>query len=292
MIQKVVYPLGPLAYSHDLSSKNNGGFFSQSLSIKTRNLRPSKPGDLLTPKSLAVENKFTISQALNIQGNFESVIPESIDSEIEDYSLRIGPSVKTEEFRAGAAYRRRVPTLLEESQGLFFNLDYQPWRFVSLSTNVNRQWADTGTTTTHGLFRLSISPLNFASVVTGMEFNDRDFFKDTATTEIRKIWDDIETWMKGGLIFKEAKADENRHFTEFGFNYSLSRNLHLQFKNSYEKCNSFNNSAELIKFGGGINFKLPLPMGMEFQNSLNLDKTTQEEDINYQFLSSITIPKS
>ncbi|HWP91464.1 MAG TPA: hypothetical protein VNN20_04625 [Thermodesulfobacteriota bacterium] len=292
MIPKVVYPLRPLAYSHNLSSKNNGSFFSQSLSIKTRNLRPSKPGDLLTPKSLAVENKFTISQALNIQGNFESVIPENIDSEIEDYSLRIGSSVKTKDFRAGAAYRRRVPTLLEESQGLFFNLDYQPWRFVSLSTNVDRQWADTDNKISHGLFRLSISPLSFASVVTGMEFNDGDFYTKTLTTEIRKIWDDIETWMKGGLIYKEAKADENRHFAEFGLNYGPSRNFHLQFNNGYEKCNSFNNSAELIKFGGGINFKLPLPTGMEFQNSLNVDKAIEEEDINYQFLSSITIPRS
>ena len=97
--------------------------------------------------------------------------------------------------------------------------------------------------------------------------------------------------MKGGLIYKDAKADENRHFTEFGFNYGLSSNFHLQFTNGYEKCNSYNSSAELIKFGGGINFKLPLPMGMEFQNSLNVNKTI-EEDVNYQFMSSITIPRS
>jgi hypothetical protein len=291
MIPRVVYPLNPLAYSHNLSGKNNRGFFSQNLSIKTRNLKPSKPGDQLNPKSLTVENKFIVSETLNIQGNFESVIPESIDSKIEDYSLRIGPSIKTEDFRIGAAYRRRVPALLEESQGFFFNLDYQPWKFVSLGTNVDRQWADTGTTATHGLIRLSISPLSFASVVTGMEFHDRDSYTKTLTTEVRKIWDGIETWMKGGLIYKEAKADENRHFTEFGFNYGPSSNFHLQFKNSYEKCNSYNNSAELIKFGGGVNFKLPLPMGMEFQNSLNVNKTIEEEDINYQFMSSITIPR-
>jgi hypothetical protein len=98
------------------------------------------------------------------------------------------------------------------------------------------------------------------------ESSYRDSITKTMTAEIKKIWTDIEAWVKGGLIYKEAIADENGHFAELSFNYDLFSNFELHLKNSYEGYN-LNNKTDQIKLGGGLisschchlvwNFKIP-----------------------------------
>lgn len=295
-----------------------------------RKIRSFRPGDLLTAETLAIESKFTFSEPFSILAKFENGVPTREDLEIKNYSVLIGPSIKIEDFKMQAVYRRKVPGLLNQSQGFFFDLDYKLWKYIYLTTSADRQWANTKTTT-RGLFKLSISPFSFASVITGMEFGDSTWRSNnlyrvthtyfarlnnkwkgymtsincqfeslyehessygdsrTLTAEIKKIWTDIEAWVKGGLIHKEAIADENRHFAELGVNYDLFTNLELHLKNSYEE-NKLNNKTDEIKLAGGVNFRISLPLGMEFQNSVIMNKTT-ENNTDYQFMSSITIPK-
>jgi hypothetical protein len=321
----------PSAYINSLTFKSKRSFLTENLDIKMRTVGSSSPGDLLTAETLAIESKFSFSKPLSILAKFENRIPTKEDWEIKNYSVLIGPSIEIEDFKMQATYRRKAPRLVNESQGFFFDLDYRLWKYVYLSTSADRQWNNTSTTT-HGIFKLSISPVSFASVITGMEFGDSNSWgannlyrtthtyfarlhnkwrgymtsincqfeslhehqssagdSSTLTAEIRKIWTDIEAWFKGGLVYKEARAHEDRHFAELGVNYDLFTNLELQLKNSYEGYN-LANKGDQIRFGGGVNFKIPLPFGMEFQNSLIVNKTI-EDNADYQLIYSIKIPK-
>lgn len=62
------------------------------------------------------------------------------------------------------------------------------------------------------------------------ESSYRDSNTKTMTAEIKKIWTDIEAWVKGGLIYKEAIADENGHFAELTFFPTSSSTLKIAMR--------------------------------------------------------------
>lgn len=113
--------------------------------------------------------------------------------------------------------------------------------------------------------------------------------KNTLTAGVKKIWSKIEAWVKGGWAYHEARADENRRFAEFGLNYNPFSSVELRFENSYESTQAGNAQADFIKMSGEVDFSLPLPFGLKCQNSIKVDKTT--EDVNYQFLTSVVISR-
>lgn len=209
---RISLSLNPSAYKDDLYGKNKGGFFSQNVNIKTRNIRSSKPGDLLTSQELTLESGFTLLESLNIIGKFENEKPKSEDPEIKKYSVLIGPFIKIEDFKIRAAYRRIVPDLLNASQGFFFDLDYRPWRYISLSTSAYKQWTN-ASPTTHGLFNLQSVPLASHQLLRGWNSATQIRGERTIVTEllIHILQDSItngrDTWL---LLTINSKSWMNR----------------------------------------------------------------------------------
>jgi hypothetical protein len=307
------------------------GFFLPNFNIK-KSVNSSKHGNSRTAESLSITSEFTPLGSLKFLGELETGIPQTQDSEA-NYTLWVGHSVKIDNLKLGAYYRKNNSLVGNRSRGFFLNLNYQPLRWASFIVDVGNERRNrvnkNSIDINRGQFKTVISPLSFASVVTGINVNSEntnlsndsyiyfmrlnnnwgyyttfidykfqyfdgmtDSDTNTLTAGINRIWSKIEAWVKGGLAHKETKSEEDRYFGALGFNYKPSNSLNLHFENKYEKLKTWRNEEGGIKFSGGVNFKLPvtLPFGMEFSNSVKLSKAV-EGDTNYQFMTSIVIPK-
>ena len=329
--------INPAVHDYSLFRDNNDitgqeGFFLPSFNIK-KAVNSSRSGNLKTTESLSIKSEFTPLQFLKFLGELKTDVPQNRDSKA-DYAIRVGHSVKIYNLRLEAYYRKDNSLISNKGRGFFFNLNYQPLRWASFVVDLGRQRKkginNNSIDMHHGQFKTVISPLSFASFVTGIDVssrendninNDRytcfvrlnskwshyttfidyrfqyldgtaDSDTGTLTAGINRIWNKIETWIKGGLAHKEAKSEEDRYFGALGFNYKSFNSLNLRFENRYEKLKTTRNEEGRIEFSGGVNFELPvaLPFTMEFNNSVKLTKAV-EGDMNYQFMTSIVIPK-
>lgn len=329
--------LNPAIYNYSLfrddeNVKGKDGFFLPTFSIK-KSINSSETGDLTKSKSLAITSEFAPLESLQFLGEIRTDVPPAQDSEITDYTLKVGHSVKIDNLKLEAYYRKNNSLANYRSRGFFFNLNYRAWSWASFIVDAGSERRNkinnNNIDIRHGQFKTVISPLSFASFVTGINVNSResdnlnndrytyfvrlngkwsryttfidyrfqyldgkaDSDTDTLTAGINRIWNKIEAWVKGGSANKGAKFDEDKYFGALGFNYKPFNSFNLQFENRYEKLRSRKNEENRLQFSGGVNFKLPLalPFGIECRQSIKLSKAVEEE-MNYQFMTSIAIP--
>ncbi|HSE83460.1 MAG TPA: hypothetical protein VLB01_02790 [Thermodesulfobacteriota bacterium] len=321
-------------FRDDENMAGEEGFFLPNFNIK-KTINSPKRGNMRTAESLSIKSEFTPLGPLKFLGELKTGVRQTQNSET-DYTLWVGHSIKIDNLKLEAYYRKNNLLVGNRSRGFFFNMNYQPLRWASFVVDVGSERKkmisnnNINVDIRSGQFKTVISPLSFASFVTGVNVssresgdlnNDRytyfvrvnskwsryttfidyrfqyldgavDSDTDTLTAGINRIWNKIETWVKGGLAYKEARSKEDRYFGALGFNYKPFNGFNLHFENRYEKLETWGNEEGRIKFSGGVNFKLPvtLPFGMEFSNSAKLSKAV-EGDANYQFMTSIVIPK-
>jgi hypothetical protein len=205
-----------------------------------RSIKSPKLGDLLSTESLAIESEFTLSKTLKILGEIKSDIPQIEDSEV-DYSIQIGPSIEVEDFKIRAYYYRTSPLANHVSQGFFFTLNYQRWRWVSVDINVDRVWSNTKGTNNdmginHCLFKMSLSLPSSTSLITWtdiVDLNSRENANLHRTThsyfaELNNKWKSYRTFIN----YRFHKLDDrvssyrnsNTNALTFGIKNNWTRN--------------------------------------------------------------------